>query len=96
MTYEGSQASRCGKAVTGSLAGCVRAPDLSMQTTEKKGLDIIGIFHSHPSSEAFPSNTDKKFMQSNPVTWIIYSGIEKKFNAFVLKSDVEEVLIEEN
>ena len=66
------------------------------QAAEKKGLEIIGIFHSHPSSEAFPSNTDKKFMQSNPVTWIIYSGIEKKFNAFVLKSDVEEVLIEEN
>ncbi|NCF21994.1 MAG: peptidase, partial [Nitrosopumilaceae archaeon] len=25
-------------------------------------LKIIGIFHSHPNSEAYPSDTDKKFM----------------------------------
>ena len=66
------------------------------QTAEKKGLEIIGIFHSHPNSEAFPSNTDKKFMQSNPVTWIIYSGIEKNFKAFVLESEIKQVSIEEN
>ena len=66
------------------------------QDAENKGLEIIGIFHSHPNSIAFPSETDKKFMQSNPVTWIIYSGIGKNFNAFVLESDVVEVLIEEN
>ena len=34
---------------------------------EDKKMDVIGIFHSHPNSDAFPSNTDKKFMQSNPV-----------------------------
>ena len=47
---------------------------------EEKKIEVIGIFHSHPNSEAYPSNTDKKFMQSNPVVWIIYSGINKKFN----------------
>ena len=51
---------------------------------EDKKMDIIGIFHSHPNSDAFPSNTDKKFMQSNPVTWVIYSGINKNFRAFIL------------
>ncbi len=61
---------------------------------EQKGLDVIGIFHSHPDSDAFPSNTDKKFMQSNPVVWIIYSGINKNFRAFVLESEILEIPIE--
>ena len=55
---------------------------------EQKKMDVIGIFHSHPNSDAFPSNTDKKFMQSNPVVWIIYSGINKNFRAFVLESEI--------
>lgn len=62
---------------------------------EDKKMDIIGIFHSHPNSDAFPSNTDKKFMRSNPVTWIIYSGINKNFRAFILESDSVEIQIEE-
>ena len=61
---------------------------------EDKKMDVIGIFHSHPNSDAFPSNTDKKFMQSNPVVWIIYSGINKNFKAFVLESDIKEISIE--
>ena len=62
---------------------------------EQKKMDVIGIFHSHPNSDAFPSNTDKKFMQSNPVVWIIYSGINKNFRAFILESDSVEIQIEE-
>ena len=62
---------------------------------EEKKLDVIGIFHSHPNSEAYPSNTDKKFMHSNPVVWIIYSGINKNFKAFVLKSEIIEIPIQE-
>ena len=62
---------------------------------EDKKMDIIGIFHSHPNSDAFPSNTDKKFMQSNPVAWIIYSGINKNFRAFILESDSVEIQIKE-
>ena len=60
---------------------------------EEKKVDVIGIFHSHPNSDAFPSNTDKKFMQSNPVVWIIYSGINKNFKAFLLESDIIEIPI---
>ena len=44
---------------------------------EEKKMEVVGIFHSHPGSDAYPSDTDKKFMQSNPVAWIIYSGINK-------------------
>ena len=62
---------------------------------EEKKVEVIGIFHSHPISDAYPSNTDKKFMFSNPVVWIIYSGINKDFKAYFLESDIIEVPIEE-
>ena len=62
---------------------------------EEKEMEVIGIFHSHPDSDAYPSNTDKKFMQSNPVAWVIYSGINKNFRAYFLESDIVEILIEE-
>ena len=62
---------------------------------EEKKIEVIGIFHSHPNSDAYPSNTDKKFMQSNPVAWIIYSGTTKDFRAFLLESDIIEIPIEE-
>ncbi len=61
---------------------------------EEKNLDVIAIFHSHPSSDAIPSNTDRKFMETNPVVWIIYSGITEDFRAYVLDSDVKEVTIQ--
>jgi len=60
---------------------------------EEKRVDVIGIFHSHPNSDAFPSDTDKKFMHSNPVVWIIYSGINKNFKAFLLESNIIEIPI---
>ena len=62
---------------------------------EERKLDVIGIFHSHPNSEAYPSSTDKKFMHSNPVVWIIYSGTNKNFKAYVLESDVLEIPIQD-
>ncbi len=62
---------------------------------EKKKLKVIGIFHSHPNSDAYPSSTDKKFMHVNPVVWMIYSGINKNFRAYVLESDIIEIPIEE-
>ena len=61
---------------------------------EEKSMEVIGIFHSHPNSDARPSNTDKKFMQSNPVAWIIYSGSNKDFKAYILESDIVEIPIE--
>lgn len=57
-------------------------------------MKIIGIFHSHPNSNAFPSETDKKFMGLNPVIWLIYSGTSKDFKGFVLDSEIKEVKLE--
>ncbi|MBI5860432.1 MAG: M67 family metallopeptidase [Nitrosarchaeum sp.] len=64
------------------------------KTAEEKNMDVVGIFHSHPNSDAYPSETDKKFMYSNPVVWVIYSGISDEFKAYVLEPDVLEILIE--
>ena len=61
---------------------------------EECNTQVIGIFHSHPSSIAYPSNTDRKFMHINPVVWVIYSGISKEFKAFILDIDVIEIQIE--
>ena len=63
------------------------------QIAEKNQLEIVGIFHSHPNSDAIPSNTDKKFMQNNPVPWIIFSGVNNDLKAYLLDSDVIEIPI---
>ena len=59
---------------------------------ESKKLQVIGIFHSHPARPA-PSNTDKKFMEINPVVWLIYSTTEQEFKAYFYDSDVREVAV---
>ena len=61
------------------------------QEAEKKNLEVIGIFHSHPSSEPYPSETDKKFMKINPVTWVIFSCLTNNFRAYILESDINEI-----
>ncbi|MDQ2686199.1 MAG: Mov34/MPN/PAD-1 family protein, partial [Thermoproteota archaeon] len=49
---------------------------------EKKGLSVIGVFHSHPS-DPIPSETDKVYMQINPVPWIIRSTTTNEMRCFV-------------
>lgn len=56
-----------------------------------KKTEPVGIFHSHPHSEAYPSETDKEFMDINPVVWVIYSVIDMKFRAFVLDEGILEI-----
>jgi len=63
------------------------------QIAEKNQLEVVGIFHSHPNSDAIPSNTDKKFMQNNPIPWIIFSGVNNEFKAYLLDSTIIEVQI---
>jgi len=63
------------------------------QIAEKNQLEVVGIFHSHPNSDAVPSNTDKKFMQNNPVPWIIFSGVNNSLKAYLLDSDLVEISI---
>ena len=59
---------------------------------ERSKLQIIGIFHSHPGKPA-PSSTDKKFMEINPVVWLIYSTTESKFKAYIYDDSVREVAV---
>jgi len=63
------------------------------QIAEKNQLEVVGIFHSHPNSDAIPSNTDKKFMQNNPVPWIIFSGVSNDLKAYLLDSTIVVIQI---
>ena len=63
------------------------------QIAEKNQLEVVGVFHSHPNSDAIPSNTDKKFMQNNPVPWIIFSGVSNDLKAYLLDSTIVEIQI---
>ena len=63
------------------------------QLAEKMHLELVGVFHSHPNSAATPSDTDKKFMQNNPVPWIIFSGLTNDLIAYMLDTDVIEIPI---
>jgi len=45
---------------------------------EKRGEEVVGIFHSHPSSSQ-PSALDIEYMQVNPVVWLIV-GVRGKEN----------------
>ena len=57
------------------------------QKAKKSNMELVCIFHSHPESEARPSETDKKFMRVNPFPWIIYSGLTKEMNCFILQDE---------
>jgi proteasome lid subunit RPN8/RPN11 len=62
------------------------------RNAEGRGLQVIGIFHSHPG-KPFPSSTDRKFMELNPVVWLIYSTTENRFEAHLLGDTLENVQI---
>jgi [CysO sulfur-carrier protein]-S-L-cysteine hydrolase len=59
---------------------------------ESKGLQVIAIFHSHPAQPS-PSSSDIKFMEINPVVWLIYSTTEWRLKAYVYDDYVTEVAI---
>ncbi|MDE1762617.1 MAG: M67 family metallopeptidase [Thaumarchaeota archaeon] len=56
--------------------------------SEKKRLEVIAIFHSHPDSAAYPSSTDRQYMEVNPIPWLIYSNSNDEFLAYILESTV--------
>jgi proteasome lid subunit RPN8/RPN11 len=58
---------------------------------ESENLDVSAIFHSHPESVAYPSSTDKKYMEINPVPWIIFSNIHDEFKAYIYDSELVPV-----
>ena len=49
---------------------------------ESSNNSVVGIFHSHPS-KPFPSETDKTFMEINPIPWIIKSTITDEIRCFI-------------
>ena len=76
------------------------SPDKEFEVDQKAkedNMEIVCIFHSHPESEAYPSETDKKFMKVNPFPWIIYSGTTEKMNCFILENEnVKQIPITES
>ncbi len=64
---------------------------------ESKGMEVIAIFHSHPA-KALPSSTDIKFMEINPVVWVIYSTTESQLKGFIYDDDglIKEIDIKIN
>lgn len=64
---------------------------LAYEEAERKNLEVMAIFHSHPESTAYPSSTDLQYMQVNPVPWIIYSNTNDELKAFILESTLVHV-----
>ena len=58
---------------------------------EEMALEVIGIFHSHPGSVAYPSSTDKKYMEINPIPWVIFSDVHDEFKAYIYDLDLVPV-----
>ncbi len=67
---------------------------IAYSEAEKRKLEVIGIFHSHPDSNAYPSLTDKKYMEINPVPWVIFSNKSKEFRAFIFESEITPISLE--
>ncbi|WP_297501558.1 M67 family metallopeptidase [Thermococcus sp.] len=67
----------------------------ALDEAEEKGLEVVGIFHSHLKCPPRPSGSDLKGMELWPVTWLI---VDEKGNcaAYILRgSRVEEVEVVE-
>ena len=46
------------------------------QIAKDMNMEIVCIFHSHPESEAYPSETDKKFMEVNPFPILLLDTVK--------------------
>ena len=61
---------------------------VALTKAEEVGLELIGLFHSHPAP-AVPSSTDLKFMKLwVDILWLIMSSTEGKFAAYQLENDI--------
>lgn len=67
-----------------SMSFSIRDEDLinAYEIMSSSNLELVGIFHTHPFSNAYPSGKDIKYMQINPVPWIILAGDE--IRAFIM------------
>ena len=58
---------------------------------EKNGREIVGVYHTHPSSSAVPSQWDRETMQNDPSMWLI-AGADG-MRAYLWDDGVESVEI---
>lgn len=56
---------------------------------DRLGIDVIGVFHSHPSSAAVPSLKDRRYMEINAVVWPIYSVVDDAMRAWIYSDDAQ-------
>lgn len=63
------------------------------QEISSRNMEVVGLFHSH-SSKAYPSLTDRKYMELNPVVWLIYSTLSQNFAAYILDDIVIQITLE--
>lgn len=63
------------------------------QTAAERGMDVVGVYHSHPSSPAIPSGTDAAYMELNPGAWVIYSGLDGRMRAWIRDGPITEMHI---
>ncbi|MFN4336331.1 MAG: M67 family metallopeptidase [Candidatus Nitrosocaldus sp.] len=68
-----------------SISFSIRDEDLisAYEIMSRSNLELVGIFHTHPFSNAYPSGKDLRYMQINPVPWIIL-GEDGEMRAFII------------
>ncbi|HII60475.1 M67 family metallopeptidase [Pyrococcus horikoshii] len=66
----------------------------ALERAERKGLEVVTIFHSHLNCPPYPSKKDIKGMENWRIPWLIVS-LKGDMKAFILRSnnEVEEVKI---
>ncbi|MGH9878222.1 MAG: Mov34/MPN/PAD-1 family protein [Nitrososphaerales archaeon] len=57
---------------------------------ESMGLEIVAVFHSHPAP-AKPSSTDVKYMEINPIPWLILSTTSNELAVFVYDGTIRKL-----
>ena len=60
----------------------------------KKGLEIVGIYHSHTNSDAYPSQRDVEFAFNPEVSYVIIS-LKNKDNPYIRSFKIENNKIKE-
>lgn len=75
-TYRVRQIIEVENADRSSISFSIRDEDLinAYDLMSSNGLELVCVFHTHPSSNAYPSGKDLKYMQINPVPWMILAG----------------------
>lgn len=64
----------------------------AMAEAEEEGLELLGIFHTHPGPP-IPSGVDLKYMRLWPVVWVISSMYSWRTAAWRFEKTLREVKI---